>query len=44
MCDYQVIEVKLVVMGLQGHHKLRVFLLAILICVTSLILKCFKTQ
>ena len=41
MCDYQVTEVKLVVMGLQGHHKLRVFLLAIL---PSLILKCLKTQ
>ena len=37
MCDYQVNEVKLDPMGLQGHHKVRVFLLAILICVISLI-------
>ena len=31
MCDDQVIEVKLVSMGLQGQHKIRVFLLAFLI-------------
>ena len=42
MFDYQVTEVILVPMGLQGHHKLRVFLLAFLACVTSLILACLK--